>query len=325
MHNKNLTIAQVNMSFKGIASFGRCKIVNLNDKWVSDFTILGVPYGFGVAYFPGARFAPREIRDLSTGCSFFRNEGSNGYWSIEAKEDFLRDSIVVDVGDVDLSLDTKYCLNNITDSTRKILQHHSIPVMIGGDHSISFPIVRGFVEYFKILNIIHIDAHLDYKHELCGVKYAQGSPLRRISELPQVHDILAIGCRGKRHTEQDYEDALNRGVKIITSKDIRIYREDAIKEIKKLLPKNQLVYVTIDIDFLDPAFAPGTGSPTPGGFDYPFLMEILESISLECNVVGFDFVEVNPLNDTNRITSRLATEIIVGFMSYIWKQKSIKK
>lgn len=148
-------------------------------------------------------------------------------------------------------------------------------------------------------------------------------PLRRISELSQVKDILAIGIRGPRHQERDYKDALDRGVKIVTSRDIRKWEEGniAIKEINNLLPNNQLVYVTIDIDFLDPAFAPGTGSPTHGGFDFAFLIDILENIASKCHVIGFNLVEVNPFNDSSKITSRLASEIIVEFMANIWKQR----
>lgn len=319
-------MTQVNMSFKGIASFGRCKIVNLIDKWFSDFTILGVPYDAGTGFLPGARFAPRAIRDLSTRFSFFQNKGMNGYWDIETKEHFLKDLIVVDAGDTDiLYLDTQYCFNTITDNTQKILKHDSIPVIIGGDHSISFPVICGFVKNFEKICIIHIDAHLDYRNDFFGVKHAHGSPLRRICELSQVDEALAIGVRGMRHSEEDYKDALSDGVKIITARNIRNWRYDAIEEIKKLLPKNQSVYVTIDIDFLDPAFAPGTGTPEPGGFDYPFLNDILKCISSNCSVVGFDLVEVNPMNDPTKITSLLAAEIIIGFMANIWKQKTLNK
>ncbi len=317
---------QVNMEFKGIASFGRSKMVNINDKWISDFTIIGIPYDAGVAHIPGSRFAPREIRDVSTRYSFFGNEGSNGYWSIESKEYYLKKSIVVDAGDTDvLCLDTQYCYAQIASSIEKILENNSIPVIIGGDHSISFPVLEGFVKKHKTISIIHLDAHLDYRNEFCGVNYSHGSPLRRICELPQISSALAIGCRGKLLLEEDYKDALNRGIKVMTAKDIRRLNSLAIEEIRKLLPQDHPVYVSIDIDFLDPSIAPGTGVCEPGGFDYPFLMEVLEHISLQCKVVGFDLVEVNPMVDLSKMTSRIASEIIIGFMAYLWKQKEFKK
>lgn len=317
---------QANMEFTGIASFGRSKIVSINDKWISDFTIIGIPYDAGVAHIPGTRFAPREIRDVSTRYSFFGDESSEGYWSIESKEHYLKDSVVVDAGDTDiLCLDTEYCFEQITDSIGKILENNSIPVVIGGDHSVSFPVLAGFAKKYKTINIIHLDAHLDYRNEFYGVNYSHGSPLRRICELPQINGALAIGCRGKLLLEEDYQDALNRGVKVITARDIRKLNSLAIEEIAKLLPEGEPVYVSIDIDFLDPSIAPGTGVCEPGGFDYPFLMELLEQIALLCKVVGFDLVEVNPMVDLSKMTSRIASEIIIGFMAYIWKQKVLKK
>lgn len=175
MANKNLTRIRNRASFSGIASFVKSKVVDIDADWISDFTILGVPFDLGVEYCSGTRFALREIRDLSTRCSFLGNGGSNGYWSIETKENLLKDAVAVDAGDVDISLsaDYCYCLKNITDAIRKILEHYSMPIVIGDDHSISFTIVQKFAEKFNKLSIIHIDAQLDFKDELCGIQYAQ--------------------------------------------------------------------------------------------------------------------------------------------------------
>lgn len=310
---------RANMAFTGIASFGRCPVVQPEGDWKADFAVLGVPYDAGAGYRPGARFGPRSIRDISTRFSFFGGAGNNGYWHIGDKKPYLADVAVVDAGDTDvLYLDVDHCFESIEESVRSILEHGAVPVILGGDHSISYPVVKAFGDSQKDLAILHLDAHLDFRDELLGVRLAHGSPLRRESELPFVTSAAAVGLRGLRHNLSDYNDALESGVVVVPASEIH---ENGLAHVFDILAKTwekkRPVYVTIDVDFLDPAFAPGTGTPEPGGFTYPALREILKFAASRYKVVGFDLVEVNPMVDTSQITALLAAQAVIEFMGFI--------
>lgn len=310
---------KANMAFTGIASFGRCPVVQVDGDWQADFAVLGVPYDAGAGYRPGARFGPRSIRDISTRFAFFGGAGSNGYWHIGDKKPYLSDVTVVDAGDTDvLYLDVDHCFESIEESVRGILEHGAVPVILGGDHSITYPVVKAFCASQKDLAILHLDAHLDFRDELLGVRLAHGSPLRRSSELPFVTSAAAVGLRGLRHNLSDYNDALESGVVIVPALEIHRDGEQQVRSVlEKTWEKDRPVYVTIDVDFLDPAFAPGTGTPEPGGFTYPVLRGIMEFAASRFNVVGFDIVEVNPMVDASQITALLAAQAAIEFMGFV--------
>ena len=309
---------RANMAFTGIASFGRCPVVQIDEDWQANFAVLGVPYDAGAGYRPGARFGPRSIRDVSTRFAFFGGTGSSGYWNIGNKKPYLSDVTVVDAGDTDvLYLDVSHCFESIESSVGGLLKHGAIPVILGGDHSISYPVVKAFSSLEDVA-ILHLDAHLDFRDELLGVRLAHGSPLRRLSELPFVTSAVAIGLRGLRHNLSDYRDALDSGVVIVSATEIHQNGEKhALGVLERTWEKDRPVYVTIDVDFLDPAFAPGTGTPEPGGFTYQVLMGILEFVTSRFNVVGFDIVEVNPMVDASQITALLAAQAVIEFMGFI--------
>src|SRR5262249_38958110 len=146
----------------------------------------------------------------------------------------------------------------MTGNVNAMLDRKVLPVLLGGDHSVTFPLVRAF-ERFAPLDVVHIDAHLDWIDHVDGVKFANGSPLRRVKELGFVREMTHLGIRCIRSREGDYKDATDAGARIFTRQQIR---EQGTQAIVDQMPRMNNIYVTIDIDGLDPSIAPGTGSPT---------------------------------------------------------------
>ena len=169
------------------------------------------------------------------------------------------------------------------------------------------------------MDIIQIDAHLDWIDEVDGIRYANGSPMRRSMELDFTNKMVQLGIRCIRSRESDYNFAKSQGSQIFTRQDIRQKGVDEI--VKKLSPLGN-VYLSIDIDGLDPSIAPGTGSPTVDGLLYYEVINLLKGITKKSNVVGFDIVEVNPMVDLSGQTCLLATTLILEFLGMIFDQKN---
>jgi len=313
---------QVNLPFTGIASFCKFPIHTDLETLSADVAIFGVPWDEGVGYRPGARFGPRSLREYSTRFAFHeRGVKKRGYWDIENKKRYLEKNRLVDCGDQDvLYLNVEKTFSAITDSIGKILSAKVFPVILGGDHSITFPVVRAFRNYKPLhpLHIVHLDAHLDYNDSIEGVLLANGSPIKRVSEFNFIGKIIQIGMRGIRAREDAYNDSSARGNRIITMSD---FRRDGIKEVLRQIPRGNL-YVTIDIDVLDPSIAPGTSSPEFEGMTYKEMKDLLKGIASRGKVVGFDLVEVNPFLDSVGLTQSAAVMIILEFLGAIFDKKA---
>jgi agmatinase len=281
----------------------------------ADVAIFGVPWDEGVGYRPGARFGPRSLREYSTRFAFHeRAAKKRGYWDIETKKRYLEKTRLVDCGDQDvLYLDVEKTFPAVTDSVGKILSKKALPVILGGDHSITIPVIRAFRKY-KPLHIVHFDAHLDYNDSVEGVKLANGSPVKRVSEFDFIGQIIQIGMRGIRAREDAYYDSASRGNKIITMSD---FRRQGVDEVLSKIPKGNL-YVTIDIDVLDPSIAPGTSSPEFDGMTYREIRNLLRGVASRGKVVGFDLVEANPFLDAVGLTQSAAVMIILEFLGAIF-------
>jgi len=307
---------QVNLPFTGIASFCKFPIHEDLETLSADVAIFGVPWDEGVGYRPGARFGPRSLREYSTRFAFHeRGVKKRGYWDIQNGKRYLEKIRLVDCGDQDvLYLNVEKTFSAVTDSVGRILSAKALPVILGGDHSISFPVVRAF-QKIKPLHIVHLDAHLDYNDSIEGVKLANGNPIKRISELSFVREIIQIGMRGIRTREDAYKDSSYRGNKIITMSD---FRRKGVDQVLGEIPKGNL-YVTIDIDVLDPSIAPGTSSPEFDGMTYHEMTNLLRGMASRSSVVGFDLVEVNPFLDTIGLTQSAAVMIILEFLGAILK------
>ena len=310
---------KANMPSVGITSFLKLPIIENLSNLNTDVGFLGIPYDVGNSWRPGTRFGPREIRNYSTRYSGWGGSQQKGYWDINQNKRFLEDISMSDCGDVDVAYyDIERNRKIITQTVKKILKAGTFPVVIGGDHSITYPCICAF-EDFKSLDIIQIDAHLDWIDEVDGIRYANGSPMRRSMELDFTNKMVQLGIRCIRSRESDYNFAKSQGSQIFTRQDIRQKGVDEIVE--KLSPLGN-VYVSIDIDGLDPSIAPGTGSPTVDGLLYYEVINLLKGITKKSYVVGFDIVEVNPMVDLSGQTCLLATTLILEFLGMIFDQKN---
>jgi agmatinase len=312
---------QVNLPFTGIASFCKFPIYTDLDTLSADVAIFGVPWDEGVGYRPGARFAPRSLREYSTRFSFHeRGVKKSGYWDIENKKRYLEKIRLADCGDQDvLYLDVQKTFAAVTDSVGRILSAKAFPVILGGDHSITVPVVQAFGKY-KPLHMVHFDAHLDYNDSVEGVLLANGSPIKRVSEFYFIGEIIQIGMRGIRAREDAYSDSMSRKNEIITMSD---FRRQGVNGVLRKIPKGNL-YVTIDIDVLDPSIAPGTSSPEFDGMTYHEIRDLLKGIASRTKVVGFDLVEVNPFLDQGGLTQSAAVMITLEFLGAILDKKHPK-
>jgi agmatinase len=310
---------RVNLPFTGIASFCKFPIHTDIETLSADVGIFGIPWDEGMGYRPGPRFGPRSLREYSTRFAFHeRAVKEGGYWDLEKKKRFLDEIHCVDCGDQDiLYLKVEETFSALTDSAGKILKTGTFPVFLGGDHSISFPIVRAFQNHGP-LHILHLDSHLDYNDSIEGVLLANGNPIKRISELDFVGKIVQVGMRGIRAREDAYRDSVSRNNAIFTMDE---YRHKGIKEVLRSIPDQGNLYVTIDIDVLVPSIAPGTSSPEFEGMTYREIKELLASVAGHSRVVGFDLVEVNPFLDPIGLTQSLAVMIILEFLGAIFDQR----
>ena len=308
-----------NLPSVGLSTFMKSPVCEDLARVEADVAVLGIPYDGGTGFRPGSRFGPREIRSNSTRYSAWGSwKGGGGYWDINRKKKMLEGVSIVDCGDVDVAYyDIDRNMRLITEAVTAILDSGAFPVLLGGDHSVSYPVVRAF-HRFAPLDVVHVDAHLDFIQDVEGMKYASGSPLRRMRELGYVRHMTHFGIRCLRSREGDYDDAARLGSRIFTREEIR---EGGSRGILEQVPEMGNIYVTIDIDGLDPSIAPGTGSPTVDGLLYHEVRSLLQGVAAKGRVVGFDLVEVNPLVDVRDQTSFLATTLIAEFLGAIFDQR----
>lgn len=307
---------RLNLPFTGIASFSKLPIWTDLETLEADVAIIGAPYDQGTQVRAGARFGPRAIRQASTIYSL----GLGGSYDPERDEIYLDDRWrIVDAGDIDMIHgDTAACLENIRQAVRQLVARGALPVIIGGDHSITAPVVEA-LDNVGDFAVIQLDAHLDFVDERGGNRYGQGSPMRRASECPHVKGMAQLGIRGVGSSKRsDFEEARRRGSQILSVRDIRRMGIPAVIE---NLPDCDQYYVTIDIDAMDPALCPGSGSPSPGGFTYYEVEELLEGIARRGRVIGFDLVEVAPMYDPTEVTSQTAARMILDFIGFILKER----
>jgi agmatinase len=307
---------KANLAFTGIATFCRAATIPSLDDIETDVAVIGIPFDEGVGFRPGTRFGPRSIREYSMRFPFFDPRSkSRGYWDLQKKQQLLTRLQMVDGGDVDIVMqDLPYVHRQIDESIKKILGKGAFPVVLGGDHSITYPVVRAF-EGKGPLSVVHLDAHLDRYPSVMDAKYGHGCPMRRIGELDFIEKIMSIGLRGIRGQRTDFQEAEGRGEILIPS---YLVQEAGVGEIAERIPGMGKCYVTIDIDVFDPSLAPGTGTPEAGGLNYFQVKNILSGIAEKSSVLGFDVVEVNPYFDDSGRTSLLAAQLIVEFLGTIF-------
>lgn len=308
---------RLNLPFVGHCTFAKAPPATDWDAIEADFAILGVPNDMGTQYRPGARFGPRGIREASTLFSF----GHAGAYDFEDDVNYLPagEVRIVDVGDADIvHTDMERSHANTEFAVRKILAAGATPVVLGGDHSIHDPVMAAYSEEAP-LHIVHVDAHLDFVDQRHGVSRGHGNPLRRSSEKPWVTGMTQLGIRNvSSSNRQDYADARAAGSKIFSVRDVRrLGTAGTLAEI----PEVPRYYLTIDIDGFDPSIAPGTGTPSHGGFLYYEVLEILQGLAKKGEIVGMDLVEVAPPYDNGGITTILAAQLLMNVMGFVFEAR----
>ena len=259
------------------------------------------------------------MREASTLFSF----GHAGAYDHEDDCTYLPASVrIVDIGDADIvHTDTVKSHANIRKGVEAILAAGALPVVIGGDHSVNIPCVQAF-EGQGDIHIFQIDAHLDFVDERHGVRHGHGSPMRRAAEQSYVTGLTQVGIRNVSSTARDgYEAARAMGADILSVRQARALGAQGVVD---RIPKGARVYVTIDIDGFCPSIAPGTGTPSHGGFLYYEVLEMLQGIARSHEVVGIDLVEVAPDYDHSGSTSILAAQVLLNFLGFIFHARGAR-
>ncbi len=308
---------RLNLPFTGICTFGKRSYVEDWRKIDADVAVLGAPFDFGTQWRPGARFGPRAVREASTLFAF----GHAGAYDHEDDATYLGEDVrIVDIGDADIvHTDTAASHANIKTGVKAILDAGALPVVIGGDHSVNIPCIDAFDGRGDI-HVLQIDAHLDFVDERHGVRCGHGNPLRRAAEKAYVTGQTQLGIRNVSSTSKEgYADARAMGSAILS---VRQVRAAGIKAALASLPPGARVYVTIDIDAFCPSIAPGTGTPSHGGFLYYEVLELLQHVASHNEVVGIDLVEVAPDYDASGSTAVLAAQLLLNFLGFIFHARA---
>jgi len=301
------------VTFFGIPTFAKVPAVEVDGDWEADVAILGVPYDSSAGYRPGARFGPRAIRDLSTRFGFLG--AGLGYWDIRQKRRLLEGIRVVDCGDVDaVPVNYQVTFENVARCVKTLVRRGVFPVVLGGDHSISWPVFFA-LESLRPVSLVHLDAHLDYRDVLAGMGHGHGSVVRRITETPWIDRHVSLGIRGLRTSEEDYFAATGSGAVIVPCHVVKAQGVDATLD---MLPSLSRTYVSIDIDVLDAALATGTGTPEVNGLTYEELRALLVGLAKKAEIVGFDLVEVNPFFDPAGVTALSAASLVVELVGAVF-------
>lgn len=287
--------------FGGITTFMR--LPGRSDPADLDVAIVGVPFDIGTSNRPGARFGPRGIREESVLLRPY-NMATRA-----APFDSLR---IDDTGDVATNpynlLDS---VERITAHYDRLLEHDLATVTLGGDHTIVLPILRAMVKNHGPVGIVHIDAHTDINDDMFGEKIAHGTPFRRAMEEGLIDGprVVQIGVRGTGYAADDFDWSREQGFRVVQAEECWHKSLTPLMEEVREQMGDGPVYLSFDIDGLDPSFAQGTGTPEVGGLSVHQAMEIIRGCR-GMNLVGCDLVEVAPIYDTSGTTSLTAANLL---------------
>jgi agmatinase len=259
---------------------------------------------------------PRALREHSL--RFV--SGAGGYYNPETRRQYLdveiTERLIADIGDADIApTNVEKSFATTTEMVRAVLDRGALPVVIGGDHSITYPVVRAFSER---LHVVHFDAHADYAPFIHDLRFTNAHAFRHIAPMPHVASLTQVGIRSLRHSPAQIEDSIADGNRVVTMPEFRSLGPAGLAAV---VPEGEAVYVSIDVDVLDLPLVPGCVSAEPNGMLYAELRDTLKAIAERNRVIGFDFVEVNPLLDVGTgITAYLGAHTVIEFLGHICDQ-----
>jgi agmatinase len=286
--------------FSGLATFAR--LPRLDEVTRAEIAVVGIPFDAGASYRPGARFGPAHIRESSRLLRPY-NPSQDASPFVLAQ--------VVDAGDIAVNpFNIELAVKQIEEGVDELLEAGMRLVTLGGDHTIAYPILKALHKKHGPITVIHFDAHLDTWDTYFGAPLTHGTPFRRASEdgFIDLESCLHVGIRGPLYASTDLSDDKKLGFEVLTSIDMDKLGVEGV--IKRMLSRvgSKPVYVSIDVDVLDPAFAPGTGTPEMGGLSSREMLALLRSLET-VNVIGADIVEVSPQYDNAQITGIAAAHM----------------
>jgi agmatinase len=256
----------------------------------ANIVLVGVPYDGTSSFRPGSRFAPGAIRENSYGI-----ESYSPYFDRD-----LREKKIYDMGDMPLPFgDKELVLDIIEKFSSKLIKNKKKLLSIGGEHLISFPLVKTFSKKYENLVVVHLDAHSDLIDSYRSEKLSHASVIRRVAEIIGFENIYQLGIRSLNSTDFNLP---------YRKENLCLFNFDKMQEYVNKI-NNRPVYLTIDLDVLDPSIFPGTGTPEPGGITYKELIDCLKKLSV-LNIVGCDVVELSPQYDTSGVSSIVAASVI---------------
>ncbi len=294
------------MKEKILLTFLNAPKESLKSNSLRTFSLIGVPTERGCVFRAGTALAPESIRKASI---MYYYPNFDGLYDPERQKYILTDNSINDLGDVnDIP---RFSLNErITKMIRFIRQKGSIPITLGGDHSITYPILQAYEQPF---DVIHLDAHSDYqRYDETGVTEC-GVVMRKVRELSHVNRIIHAGIRGYLNSGQGIRDSIKDGNIVIPCDILKQQGPEVILKHLGDIP----IYITFDSDILDPSICPGTTVPEPGGIDYLLAKDILIELTQRGNLIGADFVELNPIYDPSQISSFHLTKLILDMIGEI--------
>ena len=268
-----------------------------------DAAFIGIPMDIGASLRPGTRFGPRQIRAESTMIRPYN------MWTRAAPFESLQ---VADIGDVPINtFDLKDSVRRITAFYDEVLQHDVVPLTMGGDHTLSLPVLRAIAKKHGQVALIHVDAHADINEHMFDEEIAHGTPFRRAYEegLIDAQNTFQIGLRGTGYGPDDFDTARNWGFTVIQAEELWYKSAAPLMEKIRQQIGDRPVYLTYDIDSLDPAFAPGTGTVEMGGLTTMQALEIVRGCR-GLNLFGCDLVEVSPPYDPSGNTALIASNLL---------------
>lgn len=299
--------------FAGFATFAR--LPRIDQVAHADIAVVGVPFDSGVSYRPGARFGPAAVREASRLLRPYHPELDVSPFA---------EKQVVDAGDIAVNpFDIGEAIETLQQEAEALQANGTRLVTVGGDHTIALPLLRAAAKKHGPVALLHFDAHLDTWDTYFGEPYTHGTPFRRASEegILDTSALSHVGTRGPLYGKRDLEEDRRLGFGIVTSGDV--LRRGVAETVDALRQRigDRPLYVSVDIDVLDPAHAPGTGTPEAGGMTSRELLEILRGLR-DLNLVGADVVELAPAYDHAEITAIAASHVAYDLVSLLSLGKS---